>query len=310
MRCAVTGANGFIGRALCPYLTSLGYEVVPLIRKLSHINGAKNGFNVSELSQLLENCKSVVHLAGYSQTPPHGISKNILRHVNVDLTLELAKLAAKMGVTRFIYISSVKVNGENTLNRKAFSADDPHNPLDEYARSKADAELALHRVSKETGLNIVIIRPPIVYGPEVTGNFLKLIKLSNIGLPLPLKSMTAKRALIAIDNLIDFIALCADPNRSRNADGRTFLISDGIDLSVATILEKISRAYHHKLRLFTIPIDLLKIFARVTGNSNVFERLAYPMRVDITTTMNLLGWSPIITTDQQLIKMALSPRKF
>jgi len=122
--------------------------------------------------------------------------------------------------------------------------------------------------------------------------------------------MTAKRALIALDNLIDFIALCADPNRSRNANGRTFLISDGLDLSVATILEKISSAYDHKLRLFTIPLDLLGTLARVTGKSNVFERLAYPMRVDITATINSLGWSPIITADRQLIKMARSRREF
>lgn len=304
MRCAITGASGFIGRPLCAFLKRLGYQVTPIVRKVSGIEGEHVAYSTDDFYLAFTNCESVIHLAGYPRFPAPNISLTSFRRVNVDLTLELAKIAARSGVRRFVYISSIKVNGEHTLNRRPFSPDDLPNPSGEYARSKADAELGLQRISCETGMELVIIRPPMVYGPGVSGNFLGLIRILNLGIPLPLKLVTAPRAFIALDNLIDFIALCSDKNVSALADGEIFLVSDDDELSVPALFEKLAIAYGCNLRLFSIPVSWLDTCAKVLGKSDVLGRLVNPLSMDTRKVRTILGWRPVTTIDQQLKIMA------
>jgi nucleoside-diphosphate-sugar epimerase len=304
---AVSGANGFIGRSLCQHLENSGYRVVPLVRKVSEINGAKINFTFDELRVFLDGCDSAIHLAGYSQIP-QSLPADESSKVNVGLTLDFARCAAEMGVKRFVFMSSAKVNGENTHNRKSFAACDTPAPTDSYAKSKAKAEEGLRQISLETGLDVVIIRPPLVYGPGVSGNFLSLIRLATLGVPLPLALMNARRSLVAIDNLVSFTTLCANPELSENAVGKTFLISDGVDYSVRTILEKIALAYGKKMFLFPAPKILLQTLAVISGKSKLLSRLINPMCLDIGMAQKILGWAPVVTLDEQLMKMAIASK--
>ena len=184
---------------------------------------------------------------------------------NRDGTLNLAKLASKYGVARFIYISSIKVNGEQTLPNSLFKSDDDFSTNDPYGISKYEAEQALLNLANESGMEVVIIRPPLVYGPKVKANFASLVNWVKKGIPLPFGSVENKRSFIALDNLVDFILLCADRARSPNATNQVFLISDNEDISTATLIERIARAYGTKSRLLPVPVSLLRLFAKLLG---------------------------------------------
>jgi nucleoside-diphosphate-sugar epimerase len=221
------------------------------------------------------------------------------RKVNVEGTLNLARQAVENGVKRFIFISSIKVNGEFTdSTHKVFQSDDKPNPIDPYGISKFEAEEGLRQLSKETGLEVIIIRPPLVYGPGVKANFLSMMKWVNRGIPLPLGSINNKRSLVALDNLVDLIVTCIHHPKAKN---QTFLVSDGEDLSTSDLLKRMASAMNKKLLLIQIPVICLKLCAILIGRKNLSQRLMSSLQVDITKTRDLLGWNPPVSIDQAML---------
>lgn len=227
------------------------------------------------------------------------------RRVNVQGTLALARQAAQAGVRRFIFLSSIKVNGERTGNGKSFCEADLPLPEDAYGLSKLEAEQGLMPLTQETGMEIVIIRPPLVYGPGVKGNFASMVRWVRKGIPLPFGAVRNKRSLVALENLVNFITLCADPERSPRAANEVFLISDGEDVSTTELLRKVACAYGVSPRLLPVPVGLLRIAAGVLGKRAVADRLLGSLVVDSSKARELLGWKPVISMDEQLRKMAL-----
>lgn len=312
MRVLVTGANGFVGKALCPYLASLGHDVVPAVRRPSGVCNERIISDDASLKAALEGCDSVVHLAARThvmrehETDPLAV----FRINNVDPTLELATRAVEVGVRRFVFISTVKVNGEGTVSGYSFKPDDPASPKDPYAISKWEAEQRLFEVANKTGIEVVIVRPPLVYGPGVKGNFASLIKLVRKGVPLPLGALRNRRSLISLDNLLSFTALCVDIDRSSNAKGQIFLVSDSEDVSTTELLQRVAKAYGHKIRLFPVPIGLMRLVAQCTRRSLLAERLLGSLVVDDSKAREMLGWYPPSDMDDQLRKMALHDSSF
>jgi len=306
MKILVSGANGFIGRALCSHLSLLGHEVVPVVRSICGIKNEQIICNNSSWISVLRGCDTVIHLAGltYVVKKEKIYSEKIFQTVNVNLTLELARQAVQAGVGRFIFMSTIKVNGESTDLGCSFSSDSPTKPQDLYAKSKWEAEQGLKLISKNAGLDVVIIRPPIVYGPGVKGNFHLLIQLIKLGIPLPLGGLVNLRSMIALDNLVSFISLCADVSASPDAKNEVFLIADSPAISTSELMCKISEAYEANLRLFSIPIGILRFFALCIGKYTLIERLTDCLLIDDTKTRNLLGWVPLVSIDEQLRKMA------
>jgi len=219
------------------------------------------------------------------------------RKINVEGTLNLAKRAAVAGVKRFVFISSVKVNGEKTTVGKPFSPDDVVTTHDPYGVSKWEAEQALFRLAASTGMEVVIIRPPLVYGPGVKANFRKMIQWVDKGVPLPLGAIDNQRSLVALDNLVDFIVLCTTHPR---AAGELFLVSDGEDVSTTELLQKVAKALHKKARLFSMPSSLMRVTARFLGKQALADRLFESLQVDNSKACALLGWKPVVTMDEQL----------
>jgi nucleoside-diphosphate-sugar epimerase len=255
----------------------------------------------------LDGCVSVVHLAARAhvmidqETDP----LKAFRANNVDATLELANRAVEAGVHRFVFMSTVKVNGEETASGCSLTPDDPPNPKDPYAFSKYEAEQGLFEIAQKTGLEVVIIRPPLVYGPGVKGNFATLIKWVKNGVPLPLGALGNRRSMIGLDNLLGFTALCADIDRSPNARGQVFLVSDGEDVSTTELFRRVAKAYGRKSRLFSVPVGLMRLAARFTGKSSLADRLFGSLVVDDSKARQMLGWHPPSTMDDQLQRMAL-----
>lgn len=218
--------------------------------------------------------------------------------MNVEGTLNLARQAAAAGVRRFVFISSIKVNGEATAPGHPFTADDTPAPEDSYGVSKAEAESQLKLVAQETGMEVTIIRPPLIYGPGVKGNFASLISLVRRGLPLPLGGVTHnRRSLVGLDNLVDLILVCADHPKAAN---QTFLISDGEDLSTTELLRKVGKALRQPARLLWVPAGLISLMAALFGKKAIFERLVGSLQVDIDKTCELLDWKPSVAMDEGL----------
>jgi nucleoside-diphosphate-sugar epimerase len=307
MKVLVTGANGFVGRALCPRLAELGYEVVPVVRRQSNIANEVIAHDATSWKTALNGCDSVIHLAARAHVMQDQ-ERNPLqafRASNVDTTIELAKRAVEAGISRFVFMSTIKVNGEETAPGCSFRPEDSTDPKDPYAISKWEAEQGLFEIAKRTGLEVVVIRPPLVYGPGVKGNFATLIKWVKIGVPLPFGSLSNRRSMIGLDNLLSFTVLCADFARSTNAKGQVFLISDGEDVSTAELLRSVAKAYGCKSRMFSVPVDLMRIATRCTGKSPLVDRLYGSLVVDDSKARQMLGWHPPSTIDEQLQKMAL-----
>ena len=307
MKILVSGANGFIGRALCAYLSSLGHEVVPAVRRPSNIKGEH--LVRSELSwrAALTGCESVVHLAGRAHVmqdhEPNPLQA--FRAANVVTTTELANRAVEAGVRRFVFMSTIKVNGEETAPGCRFKPDDLTAPQDPYAISKWEAENGLLEIARKTGLEVVIIRPPLVYGPEVKGNFASLIRWINRGVPLPLGATHNRRSMLALENLVSFAALCADIEASPNAKNQVFLVSDGEDVSTSELLRRVAKAYGRNSRLLPVPVGLLWFAARLIGKASLAHRLLGSLVIDGSKAREMLGWRPPVTMDEQLQKMAL-----
>lgn len=223
------------------------------------------------------------------------------RRVNVEGTLNLARQSVANGVRRFIFISSIKVNGEGTPLDQPYSADDVPSPLDPYGISKHEAELGLMRLAETTGLEVVIIRPVLVYGPGVKANFLSMMRWLHKGIPLPLSSIHNLRSFVALDNLVDLIITTLHHPAAAN---QTFLVSDGEDLSTPTLLRQMAAALGIRSRLFPMPTSVLRFGARVLGKADFAQRLCGSLQVDIKKTRRLLGWAPPVSVDDALERTA------
>lgn len=315
MKVFLTGATGFVGSALLQRFVADGVAVRALVRndlvKLPYGVGKV----VADLAGLvdchvslatsLKECGVVVHAAARSHIMRDEVSDPLAeyRRVNRDATLALGRLAAQAGVKRFVFVSSVKVNGEMTRPRDAFVSEITHAPIDPYGLSKYEAEQGLLAIAKETGLEVVIIRPPLVYGPGAKGNFATMVNWVKKGVPLPFGSVRNARSLVALNNLVDFIVLCADPARSPKAANEVFLISDGADVSTSDLLRKVAKACGVKSRLLSVPTELMRFAARVLGKGAVADRLFSNLQVDSSKAQDLLGWKPVVTMDEALSQM-------
>jgi nucleoside-diphosphate-sugar epimerase len=297
----ITGASGFLGQALCQRLRAGKYILTALAR---HTPTAMREpwlqvQRYEDAVGLMAGQLCVVHLAARVHVMQDLVADPLgeFRKANVDLTLKLARQAAQAGVRRFIYISSVKVNGEETASEQPFLADDEPAPQDPYAISKMEAEQALRALAVQTGMEVVIIRPPLIYGPGVRANFAALIRAVSRGVPLPLAAIHNKRSLVGLDNLVDLIALCISHPSAAN---QTFMVSDGEDLSIPELIRRMSNAMGRPARLFYVPVWLLLIGAKLVGKSNAMQRLCGNLQVDISKTQNMLGWKPPISVDEGL----------
>ncbi|GGE57876.1 UDP-glucose 4-epimerase [Streptosporangium jomthongense] len=304
VRVLVTGANGFVGKALFRLLCRKeGFECTGVVR--SHAQGAisENSFVVGDLgadwSSVLSGQNIVVHTAARAHVMKDEVGDPLsaYRTVNTIGSLNLARQAAAAGVKRFIFLSSIKVNGEQTLPGGAFTAGDKPAPEDPYGISKWEAEQGLKELAVETGMEVVIIRPPLVYGPGVKGNFASMIELVGKGVPLPLGAVQNKRSLVALDNLIDLIITCTDHPGAAN---ETFLVSDGEDLSTTQLLQGIAEAMGEPSRLIPVPAGILQFGATLLGKKTVARRLLGSLQADLNHTRKCLNWTPPLTVRQGL----------
>jgi nucleoside-diphosphate-sugar epimerase len=310
----VTGANGFVGSALCARLRKEGSPVRGAVRSLSLCPDGVQAFAIGSLSlstdwtAALKNVKQVVHLAARVHVMNDKSSDRVTEfcRVNVEGTATLARQAAVAGVKRFIFLSSIKVNGEFTETGQSFTADDRPAPEDPYGVSKYEAEQLLRQIAAGTGMEVVIIRPPLVYGPSVKANFESMMRWLARGVPLPLAEVTDnRRSLVALDNLVDLIVTCLNHLAAAN---QTFLVSDGEDLSTTQLLKRMGTAMGHPARLFHLPPSLLKLGATVLNKPGMYQRLCGSLQVDITKTIRLLGWTPLVSVEEGLRRAAESFR--
>jgi nucleoside-diphosphate-sugar epimerase len=309
----VTGASGFVGSSVMHRLAGEGRDVLGTYRHdVPTLPAGMQGIAAGDLGATqdwrlaLEGVAAVVHTAARVHVMQDATRDPLTkyRRVNVKGTLNLARQAAAAGVKRFVFLSSAKVNGEFTLSGCSFRAADVPAPEDAYGISKLEAEQGLMVLARETGMEVVIIRPPLVYGPGVKGNFASMVRWVRKGIPLPLGAVHNKRSLVALENLVDFIALCADHERSPRAANEVFLISDGEDVSTTEILRKVGNAYNVTPRLLPIPVFWIQITARLLGKRAVANRLLGSLLVDGSKARDLLGWKPVVSVDEQLKKMA------
>ena len=242
-------------------------------------------------------CAARVHVMQDTEADPLAA----FRAVNVAGTLTLAHQAVSAGVKRFVFISSIKVNGESTFTRQPFTADDAPAPLDAYGLSKMEAEQGLREIALQTGMEVAIIRPPLVYGPGVKANFAAMMRWLQLGVPLPLGAIHNQRSLVALDNLVDLIVTCLTHPAAAN---QTFLVSDGEDVSTTELLRRMGKAMGHPARLVPVPVGFLKLAATMLGKGDMAQRLCGSLQVDIEKTRRLLDWTPPLSLDQGLKKAA------
>lgn len=306
----VTGATGFIGQALInELLTNHDFKVIAgglrqhnldLPHKVTQsVVGDISAF--TDWSASLRTIDVIIHVAGRAHVLKEDSDKAIdrFREVNTTGTLNLARQAIKAGVHRLIFISSIGVNGN--YNTCPFIETDKTNPQEPYAVSKYEAELGLLALAAESEMDIVIIRPPLVYGINAPGNFGRLLQWVNNGVPLPLGAVHNQRSLIALDNLMSFIIICIDHIRATN---EVFLISDGEDISTTKLLQKVAKALDKKTFLLPVPVGLMRFMAKLISKTDEANRLFGSLRVDSSKARDLLGWKPVITMDEQLKKIA------
>jgi len=312
MTLLVTGASGFIGRALCAELLLHGYTVKASVRSLNAraciaLEGtetiAVGAVDVStDWHDALEDCDAIVHLASRVHVMTDKASDPLaeFRSVNVDGTLNLANEAANAGIRRFVFLSSVKVNGEQTLPGKPFTEQNAPAPLHSYAISKYEAEKGLQKLSSQSGMEVVIIRSPLVYGPGAKANILNMMRWLKKGVPLPLGAIDNRRSLIGLDNLIDFIITCLESPAAAN---QIFLVSDGEDVSSSSLLNRMATGLNVPARLFPFPKKILEAILMIVGRKDIAQRLYGSLQVDITKAKTNLGWYPPVSVDEGLHRM-------
>lgn len=301
----VTGASGLVGLRLCQRLACDGlrvraaYRTPDLAAKCGHqvivgpINQATDWHRALLNVQVVVHCAARVHVMHDTEADPLAA----FRIVNVDGTLNLARQAAATGVERFVFLSSVKVNGESTLPGNSFTEADVPSPQDAYGRSKYEAEQGLRQIAVDTGMEVVIIRPPLVYGPGVKANFAALMRAVQCGWPLPLGAVHNQRSLVALDNLVDFIVTCASHPQAAN---QTFLVSDGHDLSTTELVRGMAQAAGVPARLLPIPTWALRAGAGLLGKGDAVQRLCGNLQIDISKARQMLGWVPPISIEEGL----------
>lgn len=306
----VTGAQGFVGLPLSTALVDLGYQVRGTVRDAFQANDSQETLVVGDINgdtvwtEALVDVSVVIHLAArvhvMNETVVDALSA--YRKVNVEGTLNLAKQAVQAGVKRFIFISSTKVNGEGTVLGHPYNEEQALAPLDAYGLSKYEAELALQQIAKDTGLEVVIIRPTLIYGPGVKANFKTMMRCIDLRIPLPLGSVHNQRSLLALDNLIDLIRLCITHPSAAN---QTFLASDGVDLSTPELLTAMAVALGKPARLIKLPENLLLMGAKLLGKQAMAQRLCGSLQVDSSKARKLLGWQPPVSVQEALLKVAV-----
>ena len=306
MRILVTGANGFVGQALCERMVADGRQVIGTVRSAKEAVKLPEGVSTflirsigrdTDWSDALAEVDTVVHLAARVHVMNDSSSDPLsaFRQINVAGTERLARMAVKKGVKRLIYISSVKVNGEGC--EKPFTEHNIPAPMDPYGISKWEAEQVLHKVAKDTGLEVVILRPPLIYGPGVKANFFSLLKLLDRAIPLPLSSINNLRSLIYVGNLVDAIIACITHPM---AAGKTYLVSDGEDVSTPELIRRVAAALGQPARLLPFPPSLMRFSGKLVGKSDAVERLVSSLMVDSSKIRRELGWKPPYTMEQGL----------
>jgi len=303
LRILVTGASGFVGGSLTENLVARrAHQVRCAIRTPSpFLPAGVERIQIPDISSAtkwgsaLGDVDAVVHLAAkvhdLRATGPE--SAAAYRAVNADGTINLARQAAAAGVKRFVFLSSVKVNGEEGEFRET---DNP-NPVDPYGESKLEAEKGLGEVARTSAMSVTIVRPPLVYGPGVRANFRALLKVVSRGIPLPLGAVHNKRSLVAVDNLVDFLILSLE---HQNAANETFFVSDGDDVSTSELLRRAGEAIGKPARLLPFPPSLLMLAGSIIGKRDAMQRLLGTLTVDISKARTRLGWSPPITMQEGL----------
>jgi nucleoside-diphosphate-sugar epimerase len=309
-RVLVTGATGFVGKALCKKLLADGWPVVGTYRTAYSENKIPAGIKKTRVKSIgpntdwqeaLNGIDTVIHLAARVHLLEDAATDEITeyRRVNVAGTNHLAQTAAFMGVRRFIYMSSVKVYGEE--NTVVYTENDIPMPTTPYAISKYEAEQLLQEINDKTDLEVVVLRPPLVYGPHVKANFLKLLKVVDMGIPLPFANVRNQRSMIFLGNLIDAIVLCIDhPKAAR----KTYLLSDGIDTSTPELIRKTASALGRPVRLVPFSLNLLRLLARIFDRSEALDRLLSSFSVDSSRICTELDWIPRYTMAEGLAETA------
>ncbi|MCO7251747.1 NAD-dependent epimerase/dehydratase family protein [Pseudoalteromonas sp. Ps84H-4] len=297
MKVLLTGGTGFLGKKLSSTIATTS-ELTLLVRNGSNVVANINAF-ASEMtesvdySEILFGNDVVIHAAALAHKVNSKLELADYTAVNEKLTLRLAEQAANVGVKRFIFISTIGVNGIS--NTKPFKFSDKPNPCEYYAISKNSAEICLKKIALETGMEVVIIRPPLVYGMGAPGNFGTLLKLAEKNFPLPLGAINNRRSFVSIDNLVDLIITCID---HPNAANQTFLVSDDEDISTSNLLKKLTLAAGKKPWLLPVPVSFLKLLATMVGKKEAVERFSSSLTVDIDHTKKTLNWKPPITLDE------------
>ena len=310
MKVLVTGASGFVGKTLCAHLASLHFDVVATVQSLpdTPVPGVEYRIvtemsSTTDWSDALADVQTVIHCAARVHVM-HDHAQDPLtefRRVNTLGTETLARAAAHCGVKRLIFLSSIKINGESTMPVSPFNQASPAKPRDSYAISKWEAEQALTRVSTETGIEAVVLRCPLVYGPRVKANFLRLLQAVDHGIPLPLALARNRRSLIYLGNLTDAIATCLTHPA---AAGKTYLVSDREDVSTAELITRIAQALGKPSRLWPCPLGLIELAGRMTGKSDEIARLLGSLCIDSSKIRSELDWTPPYTLEQGLAETA------
>jgi nucleoside-diphosphate-sugar epimerase len=298
----LTGASGFVGHQLaaalnrqnislkCATRTPFSFDGAPLSELIPGIDGQTNW------SKCLVDVDTVIHAAARVHIMKDDSLDPLaeFRKVNVDGTLNLARQAASAGIKRFIFVSSIKVNGEVTTDKPFTASDDPA-PIDPYGQSKFEAEMALRELANVTGLEVVIVRPPLVYGPGVRANFLKLMQLVKAGVPLPFGAVHNRRSMVALENLVDLLITCTHHSA---AAGKTFMVSDDSDMSIGELVRMLAGAMGRRPILLPVPPEIMVGAASLLGKSAVASRLLGSLQVDIADTKSSLRWQPVVSMQE------------
>ena len=308
----VTGASGFIGYSLCKYLSKLGTEVEVcgavrsinsfLSKDVKYISVGNININTNWKDALIDT-DYIIHCAAAVHEMKNDKDYNFYYSINVEGTKNLAEQAVKAGVKRLVFLSTIKVNGESTdkiKDTKVFRNNDLSNPQNNYEISKLEVEKTLSMISSRTGLEVVILRLPLVYGNGVKGNLAKLIKFIKLGIPLPFRMIDNQRSIIGIDNLIDLVIRCID---HPEASGKTFLASDGEDLSTPDLIKLIASSIGKKGNLFPVPLFLLKFIGLIFGKAEEINRLVGSLRIDNSYTKEILNWTPPVSVEEGIRRM-------
>ena len=307
MRVLLTGASGFVGRAVqARLLLDNQHSLRSAMRQLPGKTPSKLEFCVApalgpdaDWNVALQDVDAVIHCAARVHVMQEQAADPLaeFRRTNVEGTLCLAQQAVEAGVRRFVFVSSIKVNGEGTLRGEAFSADDAPAANDPYGISKLEAEEGLLALATASGLEVVIVRPPLIYGPGVKANFYSMLGWLNKGIPLPLGAIENRRSLVALDNLVDLLVLCLVHPA---AAGERFLVSDGEDLSTSELLRRIGQALGRPTYLLPVPQSWLEGCARLIGREDLSQRICGSLQVNIDKTRERLKWTPPVTVNQAL----------